>query len=46
MKEIDERIEWLADMEELGEAKKHRQTINLQISDKLNEIKKLERKKD
>lgn len=43
LEEINERVEWLAEMEALGEGKKHRQVIHAQIADRLNEIKRLER---
>lgn len=40
--EIYERIEWLKEMEELGEGKKHRQVIDAQVTERLREIKKIE----
>uniref|UniRef100_A0A1Q3FSP7 Uncharacterized protein n=1 Tax=Culex tarsalis TaxID=7177 RepID=A0A1Q3FSP7_CULTA len=43
LEEINERVEWLAEMEALGEGKKHRQVIHAQIAERLNEIKRLER---
>ncbi|XP_053691985.1 UPF0193 protein EVG1 homolog [Sabethes cyaneus] len=42
--EINERVEWLAEMEALGEGKKHRQVIHAQIAERLNEIKRLHKK--
>lgn len=42
LQEIKERIEWLDDMEKLGEAKKHRLVIQSQIQDKLAELKRLQ----
>ncbi|XP_055546981.1 UPF0193 protein EVG1 homolog [Wyeomyia smithii] len=41
--EINERVEWLTEMEALGEGKKHRQVIHSQIADRLNEIKRLQK---
>lgn len=35
MQEIYERANWLAEMEELGEAKPHRQIIHSQIAERL-----------
>ncbi|XP_058815839.1 UPF0193 protein EVG1 homolog [Topomyia yanbarensis] len=43
LEEINERVEWLAEMEALGEGKKHRQVIHAQIAERLNEIKRLEK---
>lgn len=43
LEEINERVEWLSEMEALGEGKKHRQVIHAQIADRLNELKRLER---
>ncbi|EAT47717.1 AAEL001156-PA [Aedes aegypti] len=43
LEEINERVEWLAEMEALGEGKKHRQVIHAQIAERLNELKRLER---
>ncbi|XP_055643694.1 UPF0193 protein EVG1 homolog [Toxorhynchites rutilus septentrionalis] len=43
LEEINERIEWLAEMETLGEGKKHRPVIHAQIADRLNELKRLEK---
>lgn len=43
--QIDERAEWLAEMEELGEGKRYRDEIRNQIADKLRAIKMIERKK-
>lgn len=34
MQEIYERADWLAEMEELGEAKPHRQVIHFQIAER------------
>lgn len=45
MQEIYERADWLADMEELGEAKQHRAVIHAQIADRLRMIKQLEKAK-
>uniref|UniRef100_A0A1A9WFB3 Uncharacterized protein n=1 Tax=Glossina brevipalpis TaxID=37001 RepID=A0A1A9WFB3_9MUSC len=42
--QIDERAEWLAEMEELGEGKKYRDEIREQIADILRQIKLLETK--
>lgn len=42
LQEIKERIEWLDDMEKLGEAKKHRLVIQSQIQDKLAELKRMQ----
>lgn len=42
--EIHERAEWLAEMEALGEGKKHRDVIHNQIAEKLRQIKTLERR--
>lgn len=44
LNEIYERIEWLKEMNELGEGKKHRQVIDAQITERLREIKKIEEK--
>lgn len=44
LSEIYERIEWLKEMNELGEGGKHRQVINSQVTERLREIKKLEDK--
>ncbi|CAO1441250.1 unnamed protein product [Diamesa tonsa] len=44
LNEIYERIDWLKEMEDLGEAKKHRQIINAQITERLREIKTIEEK--
>ncbi|XP_055592098.1 UPF0193 protein EVG1 homolog [Uranotaenia lowii] len=43
LEEINERVEWLSEMEALGEGKKHRQVIHAQIADRLNELKRLEK---
>lgn len=45
LEQIEERAEWLAEMEELGEGKKYRDEIRNQIADKLRAIKMIERKK-
>ncbi|GAB0097464.1 UPF0193 protein EVG1 homolog [Sergentomyia squamirostris] len=42
--EIHERAEWLAEMEALGEGRKHRDVIHNQIAEKLRQIKMLERR--
>jgi Uncharacterised protein family (UPF0193) len=44
LNEIYERIEWLKEMNELGEGKKHRQVIDAQVTERLREIKRLEEK--
>lgn len=44
LKEITERIEWLKEMDSLGEGKKHRQVIDAQVTERLNEISRLEKK--
>ena len=44
LNEIYERIDWLKEMEDLGEAKKHRQIINAQITERLRDIKAIEDK--
>lgn len=41
MKEIQDRQEWLKEMEELGEGHKHREVINLQIQARLREMEKI-----
>ncbi|XP_058450220.1 UPF0193 protein EVG1 homolog [Malaya genurostris] len=43
LQEINERVEWLAEMEALGEGKQHRQVIHAQIAERLNEIKRLQK---
>jgi Uncharacterised protein family (UPF0193) len=45
LSEIYERADWLAEMEELGEGKKHRSVIHLQIASRLREIERLEKAK-
>ncbi|KAJ6635521.1 UPF0193 protein EVG1 like [Pseudolycoriella hygida] len=45
MQEIYERADWLSEMEELGEAKPHRQIIQSQIAERLRMIRELEKKK-
>lgn len=42
LKEINERIEWLKEMDAIGEGKKHRQVIDAQVTERLNEIRRLE----
>lgn len=42
--EIYERADWLNDMEQLGEGKKYRAMIQSQIAEKLQHIKRLEKK--
>lgn len=44
LSEIYERIEWLKEMNELGEGKKHRQVIDAEVTERLREIKKIEEK--
>ena len=44
LNEIYERIEWLKEMNELGEGKKHRQVIDAQVTERLREIKRIEEK--
>lgn len=39
--EIQERVEWLEDMEKLGEGHKHRQVMEQQIAARLREIESL-----
>ncbi|XP_073838781.1 UPF0193 protein EVG1 homolog [Musca autumnalis] len=43
--QINERAEWLAEMEELGEGKRYRDEIREQIAERLRHIKALETKK-
>lgn len=45
LNEIYERADWLAEMEELGEGKKHRDVIQAQIATRIREIKKIEMEK-
>ncbi|XP_075163742.1 UPF0193 protein EVG1 homolog [Haematobia irritans] len=45
LNQIDERAEWLAEMEELGEGKRYRDEIREQIAQRLRQIKALETKK-
>uniref|UniRef100_A0A336MKP6 CSON003133 protein n=1 Tax=Culicoides sonorensis TaxID=179676 RepID=A0A336MKP6_CULSO len=45
LQEIKERIEWLDEMEKLGEAKKHRLVIQSQIQDRLADLKRLQQQK-
>lgn len=44
LNEIYERIEWLNEMNKLGEGKKHRQVIDAQVTERLREIKRIEEK--
>jgi hypothetical protein len=44
LNEIYERIEWLKEMNELGEGKKHRQVIDSEVTERLREIRKIEEK--
>lgn len=44
LNEIYERIEWLKEMNELGEGAKHRQVIDAQVTERLREIKRIEEK--
>ncbi|XP_059613083.1 UPF0193 protein EVG1 homolog [Phlebotomus argentipes] len=44
LSEIHERAEWLAEMEALGEGRRHRDVIHNQIAEKLRQIKMLERR--
>lgn len=46
LNEIYERIEWLNEMNELGEGAKHRQVIDAQVTERLREIKRIEEKTD
>ncbi|XP_063696028.1 UPF0193 protein EVG1 homolog [Culicoides brevitarsis] len=46
VKEIDERIKWLEDMEKLGAAKNHRLVIQSQIQNKLAELRRFEKKQN
>lgn len=43
--QINERAEWLAEMEELGQGKHYRDEIREQIAQRLRKIKALETKK-
>lgn len=43
LNEIYERIEWLQEMEELGESKKHAPIINAQVTERLLEIQQIEK---
>lgn len=45
MNEIQERADWLAEMEALGEAKEHRPVILAQIAERLRRVKQLERRR-
>lgn len=42
LQQINERAEWLAEMEELGEGKRYRDEIREQIAERLRHIKALE----
>lgn len=43
MKEdIAERLEWLEEMEQLGQGKKYQRIINQQVAEKLREIENLD----
>lgn len=44
LNEIFERMEWMKEMNQLGEGKKHRQVIDAQVTERLREIKRLEEK--
>lgn len=44
LNEIYERLDWLKEMDELGEGKKHRQVIETQVTERLREIKRIEEK--
>lgn len=44
LNEIFERIEWMKEMNQLGEGKKHRQVIDAQVTERLREIKRIEEK--
>lgn len=44
LNEIYERIDWLKEMNQLGEGKKHRQVIEAQVDERLREIKRIEEK--
>lgn len=44
LNEIFERMEWMKEMNQLGEGKKHRQVIDAQVTERLREIKSLEEK--
>lgn len=46
LEQINERAEWLAEMEELGHGKKYRDEIREQISERLRHIRSLERKSE
>ncbi|KAI8123412.1 putative UPF0193 protein EVG1 [Lucilia cuprina] len=45
LQQINERAEWLAEMEELGEGKRYRDEIREQIAERLRQIKSLETKR-
>lgn len=45
MTEIYERADWLAEMEAIGEGKKHRQIIQAEIAERLRQVKMLEKKR-
>lgn len=44
LSEIYDRTEWLKEMNDLGEGKKHRQVIDSEVTERLREIKKIEEK--
>lgn len=44
LEQINERAEWLAEMEELGEGKRYRDEIREQIAERLRQIKALQTK--
>ncbi|KAM7359151.1 UPF0193 protein EVG1 homolog [Cochliomyia hominivorax] len=46
LQQINERAEWLAEMEELGEGKRYRDEIREQIAQRLRQIKALETKRN
>ncbi|XP_037944179.1 UPF0193 protein EVG1 homolog [Teleopsis dalmanni] len=45
LKQINDRAEWLAEMEQLGEGEKYRDEIRSQIADRLRKIKRLQERK-
>lgn len=44
LNEVEERMTWLDQMEKLGEAKKYQSLIRNQVTEKLQEIKRLEQR--
>ncbi|XP_055376722.1 UPF0193 protein EVG1 homolog [Condylostylus longicornis] len=46
LQEIDERADWLAEMDQIGEGQKYRGLIQQQIASKLREIRALQRRMD